>query len=67
MPQVLLAKTVHINGQTILAWSPGIMVTENDRFTVIDPANNNELIRGMTPEFAAKLVDKGLMLMVEYT
>lgn len=61
MPRCWLKKQIYLGHQWIDGASPAILLKEGDRFSVIDPANNNELIRGMTKSFLATLQTKGLL------
>lgn len=61
MISVVLAKTVHLNGQPIRAWHPALMIKFNDRMEVIDPATNNVLIQGATDSFIQDLMRKDLL------
>lgn len=63
MPAVFLAKTVHMNGQPVRAWHPALMVKFNDRNEVIDPSNNNVLVKGATDSFIQDLMRKDLLRM----
>lgn len=61
MPRISLTKRVTLAGKVIECRSPGILLREGERYSVIDPANNNELISGMTASFRDMLISKGLM------
>lgn len=61
MPRCWLSKDVKLNGQTVKARSPGVLLKCGDRWTVVDPSNDNVLIDGMTTGFKQRLIDKGLL------
>jgi hypothetical protein len=65
MPRVNLIKVIPVDGEALIMRSPGVLIRENERWSVIDPANNNDLIKGMTPAFRDRLIRHGLMEIVE--
>lgn len=65
MPRVRLQKKVSIAGQVVVAWSPGVLLQYGDRWTVVDPSNDNVLIDGMTGGFKQFLLDRGFMVILE--
>lgn len=38
-----------------------VLLTEGERLCILNPATDNELVKGATPSFIRMLVDKGLL------
>lgn len=47
----LLKKAQTISGEEVILNHPCVVVKEGDRWTILDPENNNELVRGATTRF----------------
>lgn len=60
MPSCNLIRLLKLpDGQTVSAVRPGMLLSFGDRWQVIDPADNNVLIDGMTTQFKDWLIGKG--------
>lgn len=61
MPTCTLFGERRIRGTMVKTMMRGVLLTEGDRFCILDPSSDNELVKGATPHFIQMLVDKGLL------
>ena len=59
MPRCTIFQQFAFKDQVIITGREAVLLTFGDRFTVIDPSDNNALIEGMTKQFKTLLEEKG--------
>lgn len=59
MPTCTMFQRMRIRGTEVVTMRRAVLLTEGERLCILDPSNDNELVKGATPHFIQMLVDKG--------